>query len=306
MDRFHAMRAFVRVAELASFTRAAESLGQPKASVSLLVQQLENQLGARLLHRTTRRVSLTQDGQACYERCKDLLTDAEEIEAMFQLEASQLRGRLRVDMNQAVARDLVLPHLAEFLLAHPQLELELSCTDHRVDLIREGFDCVVRVGGQVDPGLIARPLGQMEQINCASPAYLQRFGTPRNLQDLAGHRLVHYVPNLGARTDGWEYIENGEPRSLDMPGALTVNSTDAYSQACLAGLGLIQVPRVGVLPYLADGRLVEVLPEYRAAPMPVFLLYPHRRNLSKRVQVFMDWLAGLVRPYVAEQTPAAR
>lgn len=306
MDRFHAMRAFVRVAELASFTRAAESLGQPKASVSLLVQQLENQLGARLLHRTTRRVSLTQDGQACYERCKDLLADAEEIEAMFQLDASQLRGRLRVDMNQAVARDLVLPRLAEFLLAHPQLELELSCTDHRVDLIREGFDCVVRVGGQVDPGLIARPLGQMEQINCASPAYLQRFGTPCSLADLAEHRLVHYVPTLGARADGWEYMEDGEPRSLDMPGALTVNSTDAYSQACLAGLGLIQVPRVGVLPYLADGRLMEVLPEYRAAPMPVFLLYPHRRNLSKRVQVFMDWLAGLVRPYVAERTPAAR
>lgn len=306
MDRFHAMRAFVRVAELASFTRAAESLGQPKASVSLLVQQLENQLGARLLHRTTRRVSLTQDGQACYERCKDLLADAEEIEAMFQLDASQLRGRLRVDMNQAVARDLVLPRLAEFLLAHPQLELELSCTDHRVDLIREGFDCVVRVGGQVDPGLIARPLGQMEQINCASPAYLQRYGTPHSLADLAEHRLVHYVPTLGARADGWEYMEDGEPRSLDMPGALTVNSTDAYSQACLAGLGLIQVPRVGVLPYLADGRLLEVLPEYRAAPMPVFLLYPHRRNLSKRVQVFMDWLAGLVRPYVAERTPAAR
>ena len=305
MDRFHAMRAFVRVAELASFTRAAESLGQPKASVSLLVQQLENQLGARLLHRTTRRVSLTQDGQVCYERCKDLLADAEEIEAMFQLDASQLRGRLRVDMNQAVARDLVLPQLAEFLRAHPQLQLELSCTDHRVDLIREGFDCVVRVGGQIDPGLIARPLGQMEQINCASPAYLQRFGTPRNLEDLAVHRLVHYVPNLGARTVGWEYQQDGEARSLEMPGALTVNSTDAYSQACLAGLGLIQVPRVGVLPYLADGRLLEVLPEYRAAPMPVFLLYPHRRNLSKRVQVFMDWLAGLVRPYVAERTPAA-
>lgn len=306
MDRFHAMRAFVRVAELASFTRAADSLGQPKASVSLLVQQLENQLGARLLHRTTRRVSLTQDGQACYERCKDLLADAEEIEAMFQLEASQLRGRLRVDMNQAVARDLVLPHLAEFLLAHPQLQLELSCTDRRVDLIREGFDCVVRVGGQVDPGLIARPLGQMEQINCASPAYLQRFGTPRSLKDLAEHRLVHYVPNLGARADGWEYQQDGETHSLEMPGALTVNSTDAYSQACLAGLGLIQAPRVGVQPYLADGRLVEVLTEYRAAPMPVFLLYPHRRNLSKRVQVFMDWLAGLVRPYVAEQKPAAR
>ncbi|HSC84606.1 MAG TPA: LysR family transcriptional regulator [Pseudomonas sp.] len=305
MDRLHAMLTFVRVAELASFTRAAESLGQPKASVSLLIQQLENQLGTRLLHRTTRRVSLTQDGQACYERCKDLLADADELASMFQLDAGQLRGRLRVDMNQAVARDLVLPQLPAFLAAHPLLELELSCTDHRVDLIREGFDCVVRVGGRLDPGLIARPLGQMEQINCASPDYLERFGTPQSLAELSAHRLIHYVPTLGTKADGWESVEQGTTRRIEMPGALTVNSTDAYSQACLSGLGIIQVPRVGVLPYLADGRLLEILPAHRAAPMPVYLLYPHRRNLSKRLQVFMEWLGGLIQPYVGAEPQAA-
>jgi DNA-binding transcriptional LysR family regulator len=306
MDRLNAMLAFVRVAELASFTRAAESLGQPKASISLQVQQLENQLGARLLHRTTRRVQLTQDGQACYERCKDLLADADEIAAMFQLDAGQLRGRLRVDMGQALARDLVLPHLPAFLAEHPHLELELSCTDHKVDLIREGFDCVVRIGSLVDAALIARPLGLMEQINCASPDYLERFGTPRSLAELAAHRLVHYVPTLGMKPIGWEFVEQGETRFLEMPGALTVNSTDAYTQACLAGLGIIQVPLAGIRGHLAAGRLVEILPEYRAAPMPVSLLYPHRRNLSKRVQVFMDWLSRLVRDYLdGTDRPAA-
>ncbi|MDD0841751.1 LysR family transcriptional regulator [Pseudomonas sp. Gutcm_11s] len=300
MDRLHAMLAFVRVAELASFTRAAESLGQPKASVSLLVQQLENQLGTRLLHRTTRRVQLTQDGQACYERCKDLLADADELASLFQHDAAQLRGRLRVDMGQALARNLVLPHLPAFLAEHPQLQLELSCTDHRVDLVREGFDCVVRVGSLADAGLIARPLGEMVQINCASPDYLQRFGTPHSLADLDQHRLVHYVPTLGMKPIGWEYVQDGATRVLDMPGALTVNSTDAYTQACLAGLGIIQVPLAGIRHYLDDGRLVDILPAYRAAPMPVSLLYPHRRNLSKRVQVFMDWLGRLVRDYLAD------
>ena len=299
MDRLQAMLAFVRVAELASFTRAAESLGLPKASVSSQVQSLENHLGTRLLHRTTRRVQLTQDGQLCYERCKDLLADADEIAALFQLDAGQLRGRLRVDMGQALARDLVLPQLPAFLAEHPQRELELSCTDHRVDLIREGFDCVVRVGSLADAGLIARPLGRMAQVNCASPDYLQRHGTPQSLADLATHRLVHYVATLGARPSGWEYEENQQTRHIDMPGALTVNSTDAYTQACLAGLGIIQVPLASVRPHLAAGRLVEILPQYRAAPMPVSLLYPHRRNLSKRVQVFMDWLSRLVGEYLA-------
>ncbi|UUY08538.1 LysR family transcriptional regulator [Pseudomonas sp. J452] len=298
MDRLQAMLVFVRVAELASFTRAAESLGQPKASVSNLVQYLENHLGTRLLQRTTRRVQLTQDGQACYERCKDLLADADELATLFQLDAGQLRGRLRVDMGQALARDLVLPHLPAFLAEHPQLELELSCTDRRVDLIREGFDCVVRVGSLVDAGLIARPLGQMVQVNCASPAYLARHGTPQSLADLAEHRLVHYVPTLGSKPSGWEVWENATTRFIEMPGSLTVSSTDAYTQACLAGLGIIQVPLVGVRPYLASGQLVEILPAQRAAPMPVSLLYPHRRNLSKRVQVFMDWLSQLVRAHL--------
>ena len=190
MNQLDAMHVFVRVAELASFTRAADSLGLPKASASTAVQQLENLLGTRLLHRTTRKVQTTQDGQVFYERCKDLLADVDELQGMFRQAPQALRGRLRVDMPSGMAHSVVIPRLPEFLDLHPQLELELSSADRRVDLVREGFDCVVRVGTLGDSALIARPLGQFRVANCASPTYLQRYGVPRTLEDLATHRLV--------------------------------------------------------------------------------------------------------------------
>ena len=198
IDRMHI---FTRVAELASFTQAADALGLPKASVSTAVQQLEAELGTRLLHRTTRRVALTQDGQVFYERCKDLLADVDELQTMFQQQegAQALRGRVRLDMSTGLARQAVIPRLPELLRAHPLLELEISSTERRVDLVREGFDCVLRAGQVVDTSLIARPLGAMRMVNCASPAYLQAHGTPQTLADLAAHRLVHYASTLGAR-----------------------------------------------------------------------------------------------------------
>jgi DNA-binding transcriptional LysR family regulator len=298
--RLDLLQIYARVAELSGFTAAADSLGLPKARVSTAVQQLEGQLGTRLLHRTTRRVQMTQDGQAFYERCKELLSDADELQAMFQQGTQQsLRGRLRVDMPTLVARDQVLPRLPEFLSRHPQLEVELSSTDRRVDLVREGFDCVLRVGSLHDSGLVARPMGALRQANCASPAYLARHGTPRRLADLAKHRLVHYVPTLGGRPTGFEYVEHGQTRTLAMDGALTVNSTEAYQAACLAGLGLIQAPATGVAGYLERGLLVELLPRYRAPSLPVNLLYANRRNLPQRVQVFMDWLGEILKGYLA-------
>ncbi|RDZ25961.1 LysR substrate-binding domain-containing protein [Lysobacter silvisoli] len=298
MNQIEAMQVFVRVAELTSFTRAADSLALPKASASTAVQQLENLLGARLLHRTTRKVQLTQDGQVFYERCKDLLADLDEVQGLFRQAPQALRGRLRVDMPSSIARDRVLPALPAFLAEHPQLELELSSTDRRVDLVREGFDCVLRVGALGDSSLVARPLGQLRTVNCASPDYLRRYGTPRTLEDLDAHRLVHYVTNLGARPDGWEYWDGSAYRVRPMAGALTVNSIEAYQGACLAGLGLIQAPVVGLQQHLDDGRLVEVLPQWPAEPMPVTLLYAHRRHLPQRVQVFMHWLAERLQPYL--------
>jgi DNA-binding transcriptional LysR family regulator len=296
MNTLEAMQIFVRVAEHASFTRAADSLGLLKATVSVAVRELENSLGTRLLHRTTRKVQMTLDGQVYYERCKELLSEVENLQTMFQQSGESLRGRLRVDMPSGIARLYVIPHLPQFLLAHPQIEFELSSTDRLVDPIQEGFDCVMRAGAARDPRLIARPLGRLILINCASADYLRRRGTPRTLADLAQHDLIHYVSTLGAKSEGFEYPESHAYRTLSMSGPVVVNNSDAYNAACLAGLGLIQVPEIGVREPLARGVLVEVLPRYRPEPMSLWLLYAHRRNLPKRVRVFMDWVAEILRP----------
>ncbi|MEW9899704.1 LysR family transcriptional regulator [Chitinivorax sp. PXF-14] len=300
MDPLHAMQIYLRVAELASFTQAADSLGLPKATISTAVQQLETRLGTRLLHRTTRKVQMTQDGQVYYERCKDLLSDVEELQTLFQSGPAALTGRLRIDMPSGIAKQVVVPCLPAFLAAHPALEIELSSTDRRVDLVREGFDCVIRVGTLTDSSQIARPLGHMQLVNCVSRDYQARHGSPLELGDLATHRLVHYVSTLGARSPGFEYVDpaSGEPRFIAMPGAVTVNNSDAYLAACLAGVGLIQAPETAMRPHLRQGELVEVLPQYQAAPMPVSLLYANRRQQPKRVQVFMQWITEVMRDYL--------
>ncbi len=310
MNPFDRMHTFVRVAELASFTQAAEALGIPKASASTAVQQLETQLGTRLLHRTTRRVQLTQDGQAYYERCKDLLADVDELQSMFQHAdgggaGGGLRGRVRIDMSTGMARNVVVPRLPELLARHPGLEVELSSTERRVDVVREGFDCVLRTGAVVDASLVARPLGPARLVNCASPAYLRAHGTPRTLDDLGNHRLVHFVNTLGARSGGFEADVDGTLVAIPMQGALTVNNAEAYIAGCLAGLGIIQVPRLGVVDLLAQGDLVEVLPQHAAPPMPLTLMYANRRNLPRRVRVVMDWLAEVVAEHLGQDAAAA-
>lgn len=301
MNQFEAMKVFIQVADLSGFSAAATNLGLPKASVSNAVQQLEALLDTRLFHRTTRRVQLTQDGQVFYERSKDLLADMENLQSLFRQTATQLRGRLRVDMSLPIARQVVIPRLPEFLAAHPELEIELSSTDRLVDVVREGFDCVLRAGNLEDSSLIARPLGEYQMINCVSPSYIARYGEPKTLNELSAHRLVHYVGVLGSRSMGFEYClpNKAESHYVAMLGALTVNNTDAYASACLAGLGLIQVPEAGVRPYLDSEQLVEVLKSFRPAPMPLSIVYPNRRHLPQRVQVFMTWLSGLVQPRLA-------
>ncbi len=291
MDRLQEMSVFSRVAELESFTGAARSLGLPKASVSSAVSRLEERLGARLLQRTTRRVSLTHDGRVFYERCRDLLADAEEVETLFQKAGESLKGRIRFDLPSRMARFRVIPRLARFLAEHPSLELELGSTDRAVDLVREGYDCVVRVGGAGDSGLIARRIGEMKLINVASPGYLKARGVPRRLDDLAKHEAVHWVGSFGQKPSGWEYQQDGEWKERPMQGRVSVNSAESYVAAAVAGLGLIQTPTLSLENELDGGLLVEVLPKYRAAPMPVSILYPHRRQLSRRVRVFIDWLA---------------
>ncbi|WP_313485958.1 LysR family transcriptional regulator [Pseudescherichia sp.] len=298
MDKIYAMQLFVRVAELASFSRAADSLGVPKGSVSRQVQSLENHLGTQLLHRTTRRVQLTQDGMVYYERAKDLLSNLDELDGLFIHDPASISGKLRVDMPVGVARNLVIPRLPAFVQQYPGIEIELSSSDRLVDVIREGFDCVVRVGTLKDSGLIARSLGRLAVINCASPGYLERFGYPETLEDLSSHAVVHYAVHLGTRPQGFELYQDNITRWVKTGGILTVNSTETYHAACLAGLGIIQVPRTGVRDALRQGKLVEILPQYRAEPMPVSLIYPHRRNLSRRVHLFMEWLTSVMKDYV--------
>jgi len=297
MNRLEAMQIYVRVAELASFTKAADNLGLPKASISTAIKQLEAALGVRLLHRTTRSVQMTQDGNAFYQRSKDLLADFDELQTIFQQGDADISGRLRVDMPSGVARNLVIPNLPSFLQAHPRLEVELSSTDRRVDLVSEGFDCVIRVGSLHDSALIARPLGSLRLLNCASPDYLDRFGTPRTLDDLQQHLLVHYTPTLGAKPPGFEYADGATYKTLPMRGTVTVNNSDAYQAACLAGLGIIQAPEVGVREFIAQGRLMRILDDFPGDAMPVSLVYANRRHLPKRVQHFMNWVTGLMQHY---------
>lgn len=301
------MQIFSRVAEMASFTRAADSMGLPKASVSQAVQQLEARLGTRLLHRTTRRVQLTQDGQACYARCQDLLAELDEFQGQFRQDGdAPLQGKVRLDMSTGLARHVVMPLLPRLLRRHPGLELEISCTERRVDLVGEGFDCALRLGPLDDDGLVARPLGRLPLVSCASPAYAAARGLPRQLSDLAGHRLVHYQRTLGTRPLGFEYQEGGAARHLPMAGAVTVNNAEAYLSACQAGLGLIQVPRLAVQTLLDAGALIEVLPGHPPPPMALQLVYAHRRQLSRRVRVLMDWLAEAVRPWALDNGPAEK
>ena len=299
MDQLEHYRIFVRVAELGGFTRAADILGLPKASVSGAVRRLESALGTQLFHRTTRRVQLTGDGSVFLERCRDFLGEAEELHTMFRQEPQQLSGRVRIGMSGGMARQLVLPQLGAFLDAHPGLLVELGAGERRVDVVREGYDCVVRTGEVADPSLVARRLGMAPVATCASPAYLERHGVPRALEDLASHRLVQFAVAFGQKPEGFEYpLPDGGYASLEMPGAVTVDNGEAYVGAALAGLGLIQLPRFAVRQALAKGQLVEVLPDLAAAPMPVSLLYPLQRHMPRRVREVVDWLAAVLAPHL--------
>lgn len=297
-----ALRVFLQVAALAHFSRAADELGLPKGRVSQIVRELEARLGTRLFQRTTRRVSLTSDGELLAERARALLADAGEIEALFQQD-QQLGGRLRADLPVRLALDLVLPALPAFLAEHPGLQVEISCTDRRVDLVEEGFDCVLRIGAVHDPMLVARPVGRLAMMNAASPAYLAARGTPQTPDELVtqGHELVHYSQTWADRRPRFDWVDaEGRAHSLHLPARVSVNHTDAYEVAALASLGLVQAPRVGMRAAVAAGRLVRVLPGHEPAPLPVQLVMSQRRHTPRRVRVFMDWLAALLDAHLAD------
>jgi DNA-binding transcriptional LysR family regulator len=293
-----ALRIFLRVAELASFTRAAEQLGMPKSRASLRVRALEDDLGTHLFQRTTRAVRLTPDGEQLLSRARRLVAEADDVAAMFHA-PSTLRGRVRVDLPVNMARDVVIPRLPELLAAHPCLELLLSTSDRRVDVVREGFDCVVRVGALADSGLVARRLGVLPTANYASPEYLRKYGVPASVDDLDRHYVVHYSQSLGAGEPAFEYRDGDTWRERPMRAFVTVNNADAYEAACLAGLGIIQAPRWGRREPVERGIVVEVLPDHTCEPMPVSLVHAHGRTVPKPVRAVMTWLARVVEPMLS-------
>ncbi|MDR5838395.1 LysR substrate-binding domain-containing protein [Caballeronia sp. LZ034LL] len=293
IDRVHAMRVFTRVVDTNSFTRAAESLGMPRASVSTTVQQLEALVGVQLLARTTRRLNLTVDGAAYYERSAQILADIDELESGFGAGEERLRGRLRVEMPDTVATSIVVPALPEFHARFPQIELSLGIGNRNVDLVGSGVDCSVQLGELPDSGLIARRLGVLEQVTCASPAYLEKHGAPATLGDLAQHVAVNCVSEKTGRPADFDFDVDGEPVTMKMRGFVQVADEHAYLACGIEGLGLIQPLRIAAQPYLRSGQLREVLPDLKAPPLKVSVAFLKSRQATPRVSVFVDWLATL-------------
>ncbi|MDN6858993.1 LysR family transcriptional regulator [Pseudomonas sp. CAN2814] len=301
MERIEQYRIFIQVAELGSFIQASRVLKLPRATVSAAVQQLESGVGTRLLHRTTRRVSLTADGLQLLERARQLLQEYDEVDQLFQTHPQQVSGRLDVDVPSRIARRLLIPALPEFLRQYPRLQLGLGSTDRLIDPVGEGVDCVIRFGRLSNSSLVVRPLGQVLLVNCASPAYLAEYGHPQRPEELHnGHLCIGYTPLPGGQALPWEYTAEGREQSCQLPSRVIVNNVESYIASCCAGLGLIQVPLFDVQHLLDAGALVEVLAEHRPAPMPVSLLYPSRRQRSRRLAVFLDWFTAQIGPYLAQ------
>lgn len=300
MDTLDQYRVFVQIAEMGNFIKAAHALDLPRASVSAAIQRLEATLGTRLFHRTTREVQLTSDGTQLLERVRPLLADVEEVSQLFQARQRQVAGRLNVDVPSRIARRLIAPTLPHLLRRYPRLQLALGSTDRKIDLVREGVDCAIRVGSLHDSSLVVRTFGRLELINCASPAYLREFGTPTMPDDLRhGHWSVGYAAPVSHREVPWEYPTPEGERLIAVPSRVVVNNAESYIACCQAGLGLIQVPRFDVQHLLNCGELVAVMPEFQAAPMAISALYPHRRQRSRRLSVFVDWFAALIQPHLS-------
>jgi DNA-binding transcriptional LysR family regulator len=288
MDRLDVMRLFTRIVERQSFTLAAQDLEWPRSTATQVIQDLEKRLGVRLLQRTTRHVKATLDGEAYYRRCVTILGEVEDAEAAFS--DAKPRGLLRVDVHGTLTRHFVLPALPAFLAKYPDLQLHIGEGDRLVDLVREGIDCVLRVGDLQDSAMVGRRVALLDEVTCASSAYLAHRGTPVSIDDLTGHVSIGFVSSASGMALPLEFTVNGDVRKVALPSTVTVTSAETYVAAAKLGLGLIQIPRYHAQADLAAGTLVSVLPDFPPSPTPVSLLYPHSRQLSPRVRVFIDWV----------------
>jgi DNA-binding transcriptional LysR family regulator len=289
MDRFDAMRVFARIVERRSFTAAADDLGLPRSSVTDAVKGLEARLGVRLLQRTTRQVSPTLDGEAYYQRCVSLIADMEDAEGAFV--GAKPSGQVRVDVHGTLARHFLLPDLPRFRQQYPDIRLHLSEAHQPLDMIREGFDCILRAGELSDSPLIRRRLALLERGTFASPVYLRRRGTPQTPDELGGHEMVGFLSPDTGEILPLVFGTGGKTRQVTLPALVTVTGPETNVACACIGLGLIQVPRYRASSELAGGRLVEVLSGFPPSPLPVHVLYSHTRHLSPRLRVLIDWMA---------------
>lgn len=293
MDRLQAMEAFVHVVQTGSFTRAADRLRLPKATVTTWIQNLESRLRVKLLNRTTRKVSVTADGAAYYERCIRILNEVEETEQLLTRTTASPQGRLRIDVPVSFGRYILMPALPDFFRRYPDIRLEVGCSDRPVDLVDEGVDCVVRGGDVHDISLVARRIATLRFVTCAHRDYIAQYGRPEHPHDLLAHRCISYFSGKTGKVFNWDFSRKGERIELDVQAYLSVNDSDAYLAAGLAGLGIMQVPLIKVQHALDKGLLVRVLPEWESDPPPVYVMYPPNRHLSAKVRVFVDWVAAL-------------
>jgi len=294
MDQLSAMRAFVRVVEAGTFTRAANLLDMPKPTVTKQIQQLEAHLRAKLLNRTTRRVTVTMDGAAYYERALRVLGDIDELDSSITLSQARPSGRLRVDCSASLAVEVIIPALPAFHARYPEIQLDLGLSDRPADLLAENLDCAIRGGEIQDQSLIARRIGEIYSVTCATPDYIARHGAPQQPSDLeTGHFIVGYRLAGTSRAVPFTYV--GETEAVEVRGTYVVslNEGSGYVAAALAGLGVIQAPTFMVQEHIAAGRFVPLLTSWCSAPKPLHIVYPPNRHLSNKVRVFVDWLAEL-------------
>ncbi len=294
MDKFQAMTLFVRIVETGGIARAAEGLHIPKATATNLLQGLETSLGVKLLHRTTRRVSVTEDGAAYYERARALLAELREVEDALSQRTTAPHGRIRIDAPTLIARSVILPALPAFFAEYPDIELALCCNERHFDLIADGIDCALRIGEVTDTSLVARRVGDLYFATCAAPAYLAVHGVPQHPRELATHRCINRFSPRTGDTVQWVFSKGAERIAAVFPSHLALEDENSYVTAAEAGLGIAQLPAF-VLKDAMERRALELLlPQWLAEPAPLHIVYPHNRHLQRKVRVFVDWLARLL------------
>lgn len=296
MDRLSAMQVFARVVELGSFARAASALSLSRARASEAVQALEAALGTRLLHRTTRRLSLTDDGRAYYERVSRILADVAEAETEIVRSRGSARGRLRVDLPVALARLFVVPGLPALLRRHPELELELRLENRSIDLAREGVDCAITYGEPQDQDLVAQRLATTHLVTCAAPSYLERRGVPQQPSDLSRHTAIAFLALHTARPTAWQFLRDGNPISQEPRGNLAFNSMEACVDAAVAGLGAIQVLSSVAHAAIREGKLSPLLVDFASPGPTLFLAFAPNRHASARLRAFAQFAKEVFAP----------